>query len=219
MGALRFTYVGADTNAVLWLQVATNLTGETGIYNATTRFDGWETIETFTFTDTNALSGAKACYLSGLRAPVKGLMRLISDPDVVARALQQEYPRDPSYGAVSITSIMCYDEPPLDARSWTGWNMWTVGWGLDANGPQWSTYSLDGHTVTNAFAYLYDGYDGFSCSLNSSALRSESAMRPLRLSTEELMMGKPHLASMKNTMPKMRTIQKRRPPSGVMRFI
>ena len=167
LGALRFTYVGADTNTVLLLQICTNLTSLGQIERASTSFDGWETIETFTFT--NETSGAKACYLSGLRAPVKGMMRLIADPEVVDRATHQEEPKDPNYGAISITSIMCYDEPPLDSRSWTGWNMWTVGWGLATEQPQWSVYSLDGHTITNSFAYLYDGYDGFSCSLNYSA--------------------------------------------------
>ena len=167
--AIRFTYDGADTNTVLLLQVSTTMTSTSDVYSRTTDMsENWETIETFTFTDTNALSGAKACYLSGFRSPTKGLMRLIADPNVVIAA---EGETNANYGAVAITSILCYDEPPLDSRSWTGWNMWTVGWGL-ANEPEWHEYKLDGHVVTNCFAYLYDGYDGFSCSLNSSAIIS-----------------------------------------------
>ena len=172
LSSIRFTYVGADTNAVLLLQVSTNMTSYSEVYNRTLEIptsQNWETIDTFTFTDTNALSGAKANYFS-YRAPAKGLMRLIADPNVVMAANGNE---DPNYGSVAITSILCYDEPPLDTRSWTGWNMWTVGWGL-GNEPQWSVYGHDGHTITNSFAYLYDGNDGFSCSLNYSATAADN---------------------------------------------
>ena len=170
MSSIRFTYVGADTNAVLLLQVSTNMTSYSEVYNRTTDMSGnWETIDTFTFTDTNALSGTKANYFS-YRAPAKGLMRIIADPNVVMDAVDSE---DPNYGSVAITSIMCYDEPQMDTRSWTGWNMWTVGWGL-GNEPQWSVYGHDGHTITNSFAYLYDGNDGFSCSLNYSAAAADN---------------------------------------------
>ena len=99
-------------------------------------------------------------------------MRLVADPIVVAEATAPGQ-TNANYGAVAITSILCYDEPPLDSRSWTGWNMWTVGWGLGKE-PEWHKYTLDGHTLTNCFAYLYDDPDGFSCSLNSSSILADN---------------------------------------------
>ena len=57
------------------------------------------------------------------------------------------------------------------------------------------------------------------CTTASAAMRSDSAMWVLRFSMAEVMAGKPHLARIKSTRPKMRTIQNRRPESGVMRFM
>ena len=51
------------------------------------------------------------------------------------------------------------------------------------------------------------------------ASSSDLLMAAFRLSTIEVMMGKPNFANRKKTMPKMTTIQKRRPVSGVTRFI
>ncbi len=155
LSMLNFSYTAANSNAVLLLQVATNLTGTGQIYNQTRQmYSGWTTITNFTFSETDT-KGVKACYMS-LRSPVKGLMRLIADPEVVDRARYQD---DPDYGRVTLTKLICYDEPALDARSWTGWNMWTTGW--DGEKP-------------NEFAFLYDGLYGRSCSLNWSATKSDN---------------------------------------------
>ena len=53
----------------------------------------------------------------------------------------------------------------------------------------------------------------------SSALRKDSSIRALRLSTIEVMTGKPNFASMNRTMPKISVIQTSRPKSGVIRDI
>ena len=53
----------------------------------------------------------------------------------------------------------------------------------------------------------------------SSASRSDSLMCSLRLSTMPVIAGKPHLARIRKTMPKMTTIQNNRPVSGVIRFM
>ncbi len=155
LSLMNFSYVGADTNCVLLLQVCTNITGISEIYRKTMQNEDWVTLERYTFSDVDRTNGTKACYIN-MRSPVKGLIRLVADPDVVVAAANQP---DPNYGAISITRMLCYDEPPLDSRSWTGWNMWTTGW--DGNGP-------------NEFAYLYDGMFGFSCSLNYSATREDN---------------------------------------------
>ncbi|MCQ2391654.1 MAG: hypothetical protein MJ240_09550 [Kiritimatiellae bacterium] len=156
MGLVRFSYTSADTNAVLLLQVSTNMSSYAELNNRTSQlYENWVTLTNFTFSGENDRSGTKAAYVS-LRAPVKGVLRLIADPDVVSAA---QYQDDPNYGLVAITKIMCYDEPELDARSWIGWNMWTTGW--------------DGEKA-NEFAYLYDGMFGMSCSLNWSAKPSDN---------------------------------------------
>lgn len=155
MSMVNFSYVGADTNCVLLLQVCTNINSISEIYRKTMQNEDWVTLERYTFSDEDRTNGTRACYVN-LRAPVKGLIRVIADPDVVSAAADQP---DPNFGAISITRLLCYDEPALDARSWTGWNMWTTGW--DGEKP-------------NKFAYLYDGMFGFSCSLNYSAKRSDN---------------------------------------------
>ena len=107
--------------------------------------------------------GGTLTYFLSLRAPQKGLMRLVMDPAVVTNALTRaENPatRDLDYGKITITRIFCYNEPELDARSWWGWNLHTEGWGGDGTAGRW--------------AYLTDSPDGLSCSLNFSALADDN---------------------------------------------
>lgn len=170
LSLFSFAYTNADENASLLLQIATNNVSEATLYNVTCRemslsTNQWTTVTNFSFKDmtpTERISGTLA-YSMSLRAPVSGLIRVIADPAVIAAAsvtnAMGEFP-PPEYGQVTITSALCYDEPPLDDRSWWGWNLLTTGW--DSG-------------VANAYAYLTDWSTGLSAGLNWSGTMGDNA--------------------------------------------
>lgn len=166
LSLFSFAYTNADENASLLLQIATNRVTTGGLEDFTESLSAgdWTTVTNFSFkemTSTERLSGALA-YSMSLRAPVSGLIRLIVDPTVIAAAsvtnVMGELPPS-EFGQVTITSALCYDEPPLDDRSWWGWNLLTTGW--DSG-------------VANAYAYLTDWSTGLSAGLNWSGTTGDN---------------------------------------------
>lgn len=180
LSMFSFSYANADTNCVLLVQIATNMVNSSPVYNLTyssSTNDGWTTVKRFDFEHDPELATAKARESGTLTAflslrkhwigdeyqSVKGLMRVIVDPAVVEKAVESTEAKlaDPTserlrtnYGQITITKVYCYDEPPIDARSWFGWNVHTEGWDSMAAGD---------------YAYLTDWPDGLSLSLNYSS--------------------------------------------------
>ncbi|MGN0889208.1 MAG: glycine-rich domain-containing protein [Kiritimatiellia bacterium] len=162
LSMFSFNYANANSNSVLWLQVCTNdvIEGESSMSAQLTKADPldgrWNTIRTFAFTNATPkelASGACSHFMS-LRSPYRGFLRLVVAPEVMQYCAEHEGPdRDVDYGKITITSIHCYDEPPLDQRSWWGWNLHTEGWNTD----------------DKQYAYLFDSPDGLSASLNFSS--------------------------------------------------
>ena len=183
LSLFSFSYREADTNAVLHLQICTNMYNESETYTPTFRgpadTEYWTTVATFAFSNMTAEARAEGTltHFQSLRGPDhKGLMRLVVDGGVMARAqTQPAATRDLDYGKITITSVHCYDEPPIDVRSWWGWNLHTEGW--------------DGGNKPGTWAYLTDSPDGLSCALNFSALADEN--KPSDPATYGIGLGEP----------------------------
>ncbi len=174
MSTFSFSYINAHSNAVLWLQIATNTSANMSysplsIWTHKTAYDSstWTTVAVFNFTNQNELAeGTKVHFMSlrehlvyGQMETVRGAMRLVVAPEVIEAYLDNEDThKDPNYGKVTITRVYCCNEPPLDLRSWWGWNLHTEGWNTD----------------TKEYAYINDSPDGLSCMLNFSALEKDN---------------------------------------------
>ena len=97
---------------------------------------------------------------------VCGVIRVIVDPAIVSRVANipstniVERAAFENYGRITLTKAYCYNEPPLDMRSWFGWNVYTDGW--------------DGEGNAGRFAYLTDWPDGLSIALNFSAKKDDN---------------------------------------------
>lgn len=141
---LSFSYTldeeDVGKNASLLLQVCTNASFSTSTAKSIIRSvdeDGlyWETLTNFTFT--SALSVGSRSFSIGLREPVTGLVRLITNPEVVRYVTTNEVATAEGlqalghYGNITINTIAVYDEPRLDERSWLGWNMRITDGDLD----------------------------------------------------------------------------------------
>ena len=168
LSLFSFSYRDADSNAVLRLQISTNLVDEGVVYTRTREpadSPNWTTLTNWSFkgVSPDKLKEDTLTYFLSLRAPHKGLMRLVMDPAVVTQALLQaenRATRNLDFGKITVTRIFCYDEPELDARSWWGWNLHTEGWNGGGEPGRW--------------AYLTDSPSGLSCSLNFSALVNDN---------------------------------------------
>ncbi len=164
LSMFSFDYVNATVNTKLLLQVCTNLTAVGSVSESLTTYPpenyNWTTVDTWDFsTGKYPLSGSLTHYMS-LRAPIKGLIRLVTDKSVIEKCIAEEgkATRNVTYGQIIITGAYCYDEPALDLRSWYAWNFHTAGW----------------NTEDKRFGYLFDSPDGLSGSLNFSALDSDN---------------------------------------------
>ncbi len=177
LSLFSFSYRDADTNAVLRLQLCTNIVSRGEVYGLTresANSANWTTLTNWTFKGLSSrdLAEGTRTYFLSLRpsnlydaeknAQYAGMLRLVMDPAVITNAMSQPVEtRDLDYGKITITRAFCYDEPELDARSWWGWNLHTEGWGDTGDPGKW--------------AYLTDSPNGLSCSLNFSALKAENA--------------------------------------------
>lgn len=133
LGMISIAYENAQENAVLSLQIATNGVDYTSIggYDKSFSTNIWTTITNFNFSSMTAAQRKKGIlntYL-GLH-DVKGAMRVMVPTNTI---LAVKNTTDTSkFGDVTITSITCSDEPPVDVHSWWGWNIRTVGGDQDS---------------------------------------------------------------------------------------
>ena len=129
LGMFAFSYANAQTNANLLFQIATNITYSTvnGINSPDS--PAWITVTNFDFSvlsDRERENGSRSVYL-GLHG-VKGVMRLIVDPKIVNDIANNKEKMDKNlFGEISITGVICRDEPEIDDSSWWGWNLRTLG--------------------------------------------------------------------------------------------
>ena len=184
LSLFTYSYQNADSNCVMLVQIATNMTPrQTTTFvprlTETVSTNGgnasWTTIARHDFSKMTASERASGTmtsfislrqhlvYDSAARANVLtnvcGVIRVIVDPDVVSNVVNTtgKDARDAKvdYGKITITKAYCYNEPLLNLRSWFGWNVYTEGW--------------DGAGNAGRFAYLTDWPDGLSIALNFSA--------------------------------------------------
>ena len=154
----------------LLLQIATNGVNSSNIDNVH-NFDSsmWTTVTNFDFRAKNSSgayilpeSGTCSHYL-GLHG-VKGVMRLVMDPAVVASVQSEMNPAN--FAEIRVKDVLWRDEPMLDSGSWWGWNLRTLGGDLDTEKRMLlaDMYSLvrDGATGTNIVGR------GLSLALNHS---------------------------------------------------
>jgi len=128
LGMLSFEYKDAQENAVLQLQIATNLVDYMSVDTFDRSFSDsiWTTITNFNFgamTAAQRKTGLINTYL-GLHS-VTGMVRIVVSTNAIAAVANETNPQ--RFGDVTITAISCSDEPPVDIHSWWGWNMRTVG--------------------------------------------------------------------------------------------
>ena len=128
LGVFSYTYRNADPKCRVFVQYR-EMYGASGVRRATSGEDGWTTVATNDFSKMSAAerAGGTISTYFGLHG-TQGMMRILVDPDVVTAAQDEKTNKgkDPSYGAITITSFLCRDAPPLDDRCWMGWNMRTT---------------------------------------------------------------------------------------------
>ena len=156
LGMFAFEYRNAQTNTMVVLQIATNVT-ESSIrsYNDPKRSSLWVDVTNFTFTaETEDLEhGMRSCYL-GLHDE-KGMMRI-----VVTNMAEVASVTDPTaFGEIDIEKVFCRDEPALDEASWWGWNVRSLNW------DESSAYDDGSRTILHD--YMADP-NGMSIALNNS---------------------------------------------------
>ena len=127
LGMISFSWKNAQENANVRLEIATNDVTLTGLKQLTDDERAhWSYVTNFTFAhlspEERAKGGTCAYYL-GLHAQ-KGVMRLVTDPGLVA-SVQDSRDSD-HFGSIDITGVSCSDEPDLDVFSWWGWNLRTT---------------------------------------------------------------------------------------------
>jgi len=122
LGSISIEYKNAQPSAILELQIATNNVTDSNIRNYDNGFDQWTTVETYDFKDLPA-NGILNHYF-GLHS-VTGAVRLVVSTNAIANVADKSNPAE--FGDVTIASIVCSDEPPVDIHSWWGWNMRTIG--------------------------------------------------------------------------------------------
>ena len=127
LGFVSIAWKNAQTNANLLVQVATNNIDRTELATATKSVSEayWSTVTNLDFstlTDAERRKDSRTWYL-GFHG-VKGTMRVVVDPALVTRL--QSVSNETAFGEVDIVSMSCSDEPPIDERSWWGWNLRTT---------------------------------------------------------------------------------------------
>lgn len=141
IGLVGFSYEDVDPACEVLVQVATNnvkdnLSGSGG-YNESILevpadeqepFGYWVTMARYTGAELGA-SGSREFSFGWHDAtdnPLVGVMRILVKPSVVdaAHAVVQT---KPEYGSITVTGFWVHDEPPLDSKSWIGWNLRTIG--------------------------------------------------------------------------------------------
>ena len=210
MSLFTYSYQNADSNCVLLVQIATNMTPavETSYVSPLTESlatNGedvvWTTIARHDFsTMTNKgqlVSGTMTTFISlrqhwiydiasrkTIYTNVCGLVRVIVDPAIVSNvvnAARNERDDLIDYGKITLTKAYCYNEPALNLRSWFGWNVHTEGW--------------DTMLGPGRFAYLTDWPDGLSIALNFSAKEEDNDTTQTNTGTLGIGLGEPDKAT------------------------
>ena len=135
LGMVSFGYRDAQENAVLSIQIATNLVSTSTIkgYDATFNEKYWTPVTNIDFSamsETERKSGTISHYI-GLHS-VTGVVRVAVATQAIASVASVTDPK--KFGEVFITDIVVRDEPAVDAHSWWGWNMRTIGGDDDSEG-------------------------------------------------------------------------------------
>ena len=134
LGMISVEYANAQPNAVLQLQIATNLVNDTTINAYDKLFgDPWITWTNFNFSAMTPLqrqSGVLNAYI-GLH-DVEAAMRIVVSTNAVMAV--QNVKDTSMFGEVTIKRIVCRDEPAVDVHSWWGWNIRTEGGDEDSKG-------------------------------------------------------------------------------------
>ena len=124
---LNFTYEGAQPGVKMYVQIWTNgieyVASDLPAMTCAISDPDWVTVDTFTVNSGDVASGSHTTYFA-LRSPIKGIVRLMMDPEIVTAAANHDSAA--SAKKITITSITVWDEPKLDEYSWTGWNMRTT---------------------------------------------------------------------------------------------
>ncbi|MBQ0031312.1 MAG: hypothetical protein KBT68_00770, partial [bacterium] len=129
LGMISFSYVDAQTNVNLLVQIATNNVTRglfADITASTVDETEWTTVTNFSFaaaTPQELIGGTKSVYL-GLH-DVIGAMRIVMDTNVVVAVAGTNVTDVTAFGEIDITGVVCRDEPKLDESSWWGWNIRT----------------------------------------------------------------------------------------------
>ena len=126
LGMFSFKYKNAHPDVNLLLQIATNNVSESVMSGIDKTESRWTTVTNFSFKALSAAElkeGVRNCYI-GLHG-VKGIMRLVMDPEVVEKSQSLTDPA--TFPEIYITELYCRDEPMLDYRAWWGWNLRTLG--------------------------------------------------------------------------------------------
>ena len=189
LSLFSFSYKNADSNCVMYVQIATNMAPREGTQDVAdltvlTESDVdegyiWTTVATHDFRtmDTSKLKGDTLTTFISLRqhniydrysrttvlTNVCGLIRVIVDPAIVKKVVEasaEERVKLENYGKITLTEAHCYNEPAIDLKSWFGWNVHTEGW--------------DGAGNASKYAYLTDYPDGLSIALNFSAKQTDN---------------------------------------------
>ena len=163
LGMIAFRYRNAQPNVNLLVQIATNVSyetiGERDVLNDTY----WHTVTNFPFSGLSAAelaSGTRSCYI-GLH-DVPGAMRILMDPKVVNAVSNST--DTTQFGDIYIDEVYCRDEPKLDASSWWGWNLRTLGPSGDGRDEEKRMFLPD---MTTSL-----GKNGMSLALNNSVTES-----------------------------------------------
>ena len=135
LGMVSFGYRDAQENAVLSIQIATNLVSTSTIkgYDATFNEKYWTTVTNIDFSamsEDDRRRGTISHYI-GLHS-VTGVVRVAVATQAIASVASVTDPK--KFGEVFITDIVVRDEPAVDAHSWWGWNMRTIGGDDDSEG-------------------------------------------------------------------------------------
>ena len=169
---LGFSWMWADVNAEVHVQVMTNGVSDSNIEDRSKLLsDGWEDIGIVKFSEMSAEAreAGSTNFAVGLRSPIRGIARLLISTNTVnyARNNATNAAVSSMYGAVAITAMMAMDEPPLNDRSWWGWNIMPT----------------DQRQYGSLYDHLYDTTieiaPGRSCALNFSGKPATGVDDPL----------------------------------------
>ena len=157
LGKISFTYAGADADAEIWVQIATNDVANnisTLNYSLKESPSDWITVGKYAAKEKSGYNGklvvggvGSVTHYVGIHdrrdlpRPLRGIFRILVPTNVIIEAHNRAYlTTNVDYGKLTICGMTVTDEPGLSDRSWRGWNMRTVG---DATDTEYRMYLPD----------------------------------------------------------------------------